>query len=717
MKLYFDTETCGLHGIVVVIQYAFKGEPVEIWDVWRKPVGETLALIEWMCQHEVVAFNLTFDWFHLCKLYTIFNLLDDKSSLPIKGEVYAKEKDGRFGPCVKPNGALDLMLHAQRGPYQCTMERKDIKIRRVPVALAYRLCRKLNDELELSDLLFARKTVKKKWDVYDIEDDLGNIEPDFKNIVLKFAPSKALKIIYQDITGEKATIFDDIMPSTMPQKELGYAPFGSDWIYHLDGHISHWRFNTLAREYAGKDVNYLMALDDHFGNPAPSDRDSILACLVGAVRWRGFAVDVEGMKELKVDCEQAMKQAPLAPGDVKRWITPDLSDMELAFLKGTGSAVLEEIATWEDHPAAIKCQKVLEARKAEKENQLYDKLITAGRFHASFRITGTLSNRMAGSDGLNPQGIKATKKVRSMFPLADGGLVLCGGDFDSFEIVLMEAVYNDEKLRNVLLEGKKIHTLFAMCLFPGNSYDDIMKTKGTDNDLYLKGKTGIYAKAYGGNAFTLHQKVGVPIEVAEDADRRFSQEYPGIAQSQRRIFEMFCSMRQPGGLGHKVEWHEPAEYIESKLGFRRFFTLENKITKFLYDLADDPPKDWKNLKIKVIRRDREQTVDNAVRSAVFGAAFSLQAANMRAAANHEIQSLGAEMTKILQVDIWSLQPVGIHDWVVQPMNVHDEILAPATPAVHDKISEIVKVFVEKYKSIAPLLAVDWKNNMKSWAEK
>jgi hypothetical protein len=39
-----------------------------------EPVGETLDLIEWICTHTVVGFNLVFDWFHIVKIYTIFSL-------------------------------------------------------------------------------------------------------------------------------------------------------------------------------------------------------------------------------------------------------------------------------------------------------------------------------------------------------------------------------------------------------------------------------------------------------------------------------------------------------------------------------------------------------------------------------------------------------------------------------------------------------------------
>ena len=75
MKLYIDTETCGLHSIVVLIQYAYDDGEVHLYDVWFKPVGETLDLIEEFCKHTVIGFNLVFDWFHLQKLHAIWSLL------------------------------------------------------------------------------------------------------------------------------------------------------------------------------------------------------------------------------------------------------------------------------------------------------------------------------------------------------------------------------------------------------------------------------------------------------------------------------------------------------------------------------------------------------------------------------------------------------------------------------------------------------------------
>jgi DNA polymerase I-like protein with 3'-5' exonuclease and polymerase domains len=152
-------------------------------------------------------------------------------------------------------------------------------------------------------------------------------------------------------------------------------------------------------------------------------------------------------------------------------------------------------------------------------------------------------------------------------------------------------------------------------------------------------------------------------------------------------------------------------------GFKRYFTLENLICKTLFTLANNPPPHWKAIKGKVVRRDREQTVSGALSSACYAAAFNVQSADMRAAANHEIQCPGAILTKRLQVRQWALQPPGYSKWLVIPMNVHDEILSVTHKSVVNQSREIVTSFLDEYRKFVPLLSMDWKTDMKSWADK
>ena len=176
-------------------------------------------------------------------------------------------------------------------------------------------------------------------------------------------------------------------------------------------------------------------------------------------------------------------------------------------------------------------------------------------------------------------------------------------------------------------------------------------------------------------------------------------------------------MKQPGGIGSAVIWADPADHIETFLGFRRYFTLENRICKALFDLARKPPQSWKECRIKVVRRDRVQTAGGAVASALYGAAFQMQAANMRAAANHEIQSPGAEITKAVQRKLWDLQPAGIHELRIGIMNVHDELTVVTKRDLGDEIVNRVRTVVESFRPQVPLIGMDWNPVMANWAEK
>ena len=813
--VFLDYETCGLYGMPVLLQYAIDDGEINLYNIWKNRVCDTIKLLESIANHKggIVGFNLAFDWFHHCKIYTTLLEFVKRYNLPevypedYRYEIAECEMEARDGPCIKPAKACDLFLCARKGKYQSLMDRNDIRIRKVPNVLACRLAEELHKRIPLNPLYFARYKEKRNnnWSVVDIIDKNTNeVIPGFKDVVLKFNPSSALKALAQDALGVKeddVIFFGDIECNAYPD-ELGYAPFakalvpsarasskaswGQTWPNKISEHIYHWEYNTRAREYATNDIVYTRGLYKHFDNPELGDDDSTLACQVAAVRWRGFTIDVEAIKKQKEEAEIRSKKAPIAPNRVKEIIWPLLNATERL---GTGGStkrkILEDLATWTDdcdecngdgsimaldsrtkckgckgsgekfHPAAIKAKEVLEARKAGKEIELFDKLLTAGRFHASFKVIGALSGRMSGADGLNPQGIKASKAVRKCFPLKHPGQAFCGGDFESFEVCIACSVYKDPKLISDLTSmsicsecagvgtvriedeekggkksvtcpeckgtkesKKKLHGIFATALYPGETYESVILSKGKDPDLYKAGKTGVFLKMYQGNEKTMVEKIpGITEEDAIRADKLFNTMYPGVGNSQKRIIEKFCSMRQPDGLGHKVYWHEPSETMESLLGFPRYFTLENQICRVLFDLAENPPKDWTNLKIVVRRRDRDQSATGALRSALFGAAFQIQASNMRAAANHEIQATGAGITKVVQRKIWDLQPSGVHEWYVMPMNVHDEILVPCKPELQDTIDTLVKQEVQKFVYLVPLISMDWKSNMKTWAEK
>jgi hypothetical protein len=577
----------------------------------------------------------------------------------------------------------------------------------------------------------------------------------------------------------------------MKMFELGYAPFalavssekenwkvydkthklkGRAWpaLIHYD--IEHWRTNEEARRYARDDVVYTRLLDEYFGYPEAGDNDSVLACMVAAVRWHGFTVDVEAVTGLLRKSSEVLEASPVninKPAQVKKYIREVMDESEATLIdKSTKKANLEKIRSeyvvdpdgddfdkelggelcircfGEGEEATGTCPRcegkgflpagptlaskradeILKCKVAAKEVELYAKLLKAGRFHAAFKVIGTLSSRMAGGEGLNAQGIKGSEEVRSAFPLMWDGMVLCGGDFDGFEVTIADAVFGDKKLRENLLAGVSIHTMMAEKIYPDKSRDEIKASKGFkdggDIDMYTRGKQAVFATLYGGDANTINKKLSINKKVAEAAFDAFQSEYPGIKETREKIAEDFEALKQHGevGTGH-ISYKEPAAFIETFLGFRRYFTLENKIAKAIYDLARNTPRAWRKLTWKVVRRNREQTPAGAVSSALYGAAFQIQASTIRAANNHLIQSPGAVITKELQRKIWDLQPHGVNGWLVAPMNVHDEVLSVTHPDAVEDVTRVTVETVESFRDRVPLIGMSWVKSMMNWAGK
>ena len=46
--IYFDTETCGLHGLAVLLQYAKDDGPIHMHNFWKSKVRDSMKLIEEM---------------------------------------------------------------------------------------------------------------------------------------------------------------------------------------------------------------------------------------------------------------------------------------------------------------------------------------------------------------------------------------------------------------------------------------------------------------------------------------------------------------------------------------------------------------------------------------------------------------------------------------------------------------------------------------------
>lgn len=752
---------------------------VKLWSPWTEEVGATAALLRSFADQSILGFNLAFDWFHICQMWTTLRLLPQNKLLAdvIKDYVEA-EPIARDGPCLKPVDAMDLMLFARRGPHQSLMARDDVRIRRVPIGLAQSLADELTKRVVLPNIFFAKKVdAATRWQV-----DVRDTAAEWADVVMRFAPTTKLKALAAHVLGSQVAMYEEVeLDRKWLPVELGYAPFAKAigkpgaWPDVIMRHVEHWGFDRRAREYARNDVIFTRQLWEAWGRPAPGDVDSELACLSGAARWRGYAIDAAAIAALAKEAAEAERCAPKAPNSVRKWLEDVLAPEERLVLQLDGKtttkeAVLKEVmklrhcvlcakdeaheaCVLEEHPAAERAKLVQRARKGRLLKQMCDKLLRAGRFHAATNVIGTKSGRQSGghvsegkrakkSPSLNPQGIQKNKRMRSCFAMAFAEEKLYGGDFDAFEVAIADGYYGDPQLHEDLTapeldrvgkatgKRQKIHAVIGTVVFPHFScketkkcgresctdYWAIKESDGSSDDRYVKAKSALFALIYMGNAQTLARKLSIELPDAEAAFERVLHRYPVLAKKRADDAKALCAMQQVDGIGTEVTWTEPADCVESMLGFKRYFTLENKICQALFDLARAVPKSWHSLKVRVHRREREQTAAGAVQSALYGAAFQLQAANARAGGNHRIQSTGAGLTKILQERIWRLQPSGENPWVVRPLNIHDELQCPLAPKVKEAVSSVVTRFIEEHKKIVPLLAMQWKE-LRSWGAK
>ena len=249
----------------------------------------------------------------------------------------------------------------------------------MPTALAYALAKELEDRIELDDIYFAKSADKDapKWQVFDRRTKDGTVDAELKDVVLRFNPAGGLKFLAEHAMGLTPKYhYKDVEPDPAWRPyELGYAPTalavsspeknwevwvekdgkqklaGRAWPAVIHHFIEHWATRPDARDYATDDIVYTRALDKHFGCPPPGDDDSILACMVPVIRWRGFTIDVEGMKELLEKARAVVAASPVninKPAAVRAYLMEVMDDIEsLKIQESTKKQNLELVEKYE----------------------------------------------------------------------------------------------------------------------------------------------------------------------------------------------------------------------------------------------------------------------------------------------------------------------------------------------------------------------------------
>ena len=146
-----------------------------------------------------------------------------------------------------------------------------------------------------------------------------------------------------------------------------------------------------------------------------------------------------------------------------------------------------------------------------------------GRLHPQFHLHRTDTGRLSSSNP-NLQNIPSDNKVRGLFIAAPGDRIVVA-DYGQIELRVMAMFSKDPNLSNIFIDGTQdLHTATA-CLVLGREYGDV---DGDERKLY--GKMPNFLMGYGGTASLLSDKIGIPIDQAQEV-------VDGYKAAYSRLFE------------------------------------------------------------------------------------------------------------------------------------------------------------------------------------
>lgn len=729
-RIYVDTESISFVAPTMLIQYGTNSDNIILHEIFREKTIDTLNLIQRLMDATTIFYNASHDAFHLTKTFNILLNLD-KNTFPEPEEyLNVERKLDTFQYILKPKGCVDLLLNVRK-EFQYTMKTHPLRIK-VPKKVAEEFKEILEEKFKtLPPIIFAKYEGKPYIRTIEIKEDGFSqvspeeksklaegkldfkIHPDWVYLKIEFKPSAKLKDVMKYVFGKEVKQLD--LNIKRPES-LQYSPHTSDWLSHFYMHKSLWQYNEHQRSYAREDVLYLMELDKFFAYPN-SNYESELSFAFGSQHCIGYDVDVKEVKkqlrnnlksELKIRRSNNCSQVNInSATQVKKFLLKDLDDEYTILIPNTSKETFKNLIEMEDLPDVLskKLKAIKDLRRICIEQRLLKRLNSSKKLYCVFKTMGTRTGREAGGDSLtnsgdkiNPQGIPKGE-LRKLFTF---GSKAQGGDFSQFEIAIFAACYNDPKINELLMSGKKIHGIWAEFLF-GVPYNEVMKGQDEPNSLYNIAKKAFFAMLYGAQTAKIAYITSLPIEQVKAAFEKFYNEFTKVAEAQKALEAQFNIFKD-------YKFHNTLNYVETFLGFRRSFWLEIEIERILISLLNKEFKgNIRNKKGVLI------TTGQAVNSGIYSEIHQLESHMQRIAGNFKIQSPGAQMTKILQGRLNSLNSIGfIHkDFYCMTFNAHDELIV--TGPRFEETKQVVEDFINEYKIKVPFLKMKWKQ-IKNWSE-
>jgi len=711
-KLYLDVETSGLKGKLNLVQYKFVREEgglssIKLIRPFQQP--EEMETLKGVLNQEdtiLYGYNIGFD---LWKLYQYYKCV------PFRCQV------------------IDLWLHVLRDNPLCYYPLRGksiIVVKKIPSNCVDKMELKISNKL--SSMLPDMFNIKVKH-----SEDKDNKE--LITLAFRVEFNVKLKTLVSKLFGEKTLDYDDCfklpdwkennrIPVILPEEQELYDNLWKINEKILDNPYSRaWIYSTKDVEYLELIENWLIKNNSY--NEIPITDNDICTHIVAYTKYHGFKTNkekvllkkeslIKELKSIKNNCD-LVGVNPLSNKDKKEFFNahlvedavmpPSLDKKHLkiaiqdGILNEEGIKFFTELLEYQSLNQRLKQMEVFEAGN--------------GMVYPDFRVYGTTTNRMAGTSGINFQGIARDGDIRE--------LVYCsqGGDFDSLEIGIAASYFQDIQMLSDLDRGVDLHTQTAclLKLLP-MSYEEAMVLKvNKDIDLDTKKKFK-NARATGKKInfeilyFATSHKVADTLNIDEEnaellMKENFFKHYPQLLKTRDKYYKEICTADTTSWDRNSIQ--NMKIEVQDAVGNSRYLLIEKEIANYFWKNSNSIAKEIGNgMEGKIVRQEvkGEQTYTNALHSALLGAVIGIQNSLYRQCGNFPIQSTGASITKALMVKIWKV-------FHIPMMNVHDEIMIPSDyESIYTEVKKTVDDFVAVNKTIVKHLSMSW-TAIKNWGEK
>lgn len=708
MNIFFDVESAGLLGNTKLLQWSADGGPVQLLPLfqgWRgcgHTVSRLCGFLELVDRPDVtlIAFNAGFDLFHLYRLqHQLLGLPLESAQRPVLPLA-----------CRVLDLQVPAMLHSPLAPFafQKSRSKSIARVRKIPAVALDILVPKVTEALQA----FVPGELS-----VGIHRVAG--APHLRSVSWALEARISLKGLMKTY-GIPTLALADVWPLPERGQEDLWLPYPNPAVHGpIEAQCDAVMRNPRADfwKYAELDILYLQVLYDKLGKPVP-DHHSDCVHAVAYTRYYGFDLDAEVLQRTREHYAARVQAIEAALAGINLGSPKQRLEAlrKLDPLMGSSAKKALQAATDMDRPCAPLAQTMLDYGPTVQRLRQVEKVAACvtGRAHPAFRVMGTRTGRMAGEAGLNWQGIGQ----------AHGGLgiraavgAVAVGDWSQFEVALAAGIYPDAAMDEDLSRGNDAHCMTASLMHPearkrGWDHDTLKELVARHDPVATRirkaSKAGTFGINYWAQAGKISEVFSLPLSEAQEALDNYYRRYKGFAAFRRAI--------ESGAMTADTErWSRDSvarmtRSITDLTGFEMRWDFEAQVADVLWKLGGEGVRTGiSGLVTRQIQKG-PQTADNAIRSALLGAALAIQQAVARQMGNAAVQASGANINKILQARVWSRFRCPL-------MQIHDELVFARHPHFDlEGVHEEARKLEGEHRERVPHLFFDLQTT-RTWSDK